>query len=57
MIEMIRQQIRKTSNSYAKRRRNTQIQYACGCKYIFDHHITLENVCPEHERELVTLYG
>jgi hypothetical protein len=57
MIEMIGQEIRKTSNSYSKRRKNTQIQYACGCKYSFDHHITLENVCPEHERELVTLYG
>jgi hypothetical protein len=24
---------------------------------MFDHHITLENICPEHERELITLYG
>jgi hypothetical protein len=57
MIEMIGQEIRKINNSYAKVRRSTQIQYECGCKYSFDHHITLENVCPEHERELVTLYG
>jgi len=57
MIEMIGQEIRKISNSYAKVRRSTQIQYECGCKYSFDHHITLENVCPEHERELVTLHG
>jgi hypothetical protein len=57
MVEMIGQEMRKTSNSYAKRRKNTQIQYTCGCKYSFDHHITLESVCPEHERELVTLYG
>ena len=57
MIEMIKQEIRKASNSYAKRRRNRQIQYDCGCKYMFDHHITLENICPEHERELITLYG
>lgn len=57
MIEMIEQEIRETGNSYAKKRKNTQIQYICGCKYSFDHHITLENVCPEHERELVSLYG
>ena len=54
---MIGQEMSKTGNSYTKRRKNTQIQYACGCKYSFDHHITLENVCSEHERELVTLYG
>jgi hypothetical protein len=57
MAEMIEQEIRKTSNSYAKKRKNTQIQYICGCRYNFDHHITLESVCPEHERELVSLYG
>ena len=57
MAEMIRQEIRKTSASYDKRRKNAEIEYACGCKYNFDHHITLENVCPEHERELVTSRG
>jgi hypothetical protein len=54
MAEMIKQEIRKTgNNSYDKIRRNTEIEYTCGCKYNFDHHITLKNVCPEHERELV----
>jgi hypothetical protein len=58
MAEMIGQEMGETHDSYAKRRKkNTQVQYSCGCKYSFDHHITLENVCPEHERELVTLYG
>ena len=54
---MIGQETRKTSNSYAKTRKDTQIQYMCGCKYNFDHRITLENVCSEHERELVTSHG
>jgi hypothetical protein len=58
MAEMIGREMRKTSNTSAKTRKdNTQIQYMCGCKYNFDHHITLENVCPEHERELVTSHG
>ncbi len=57
MVEMIGREMRKTGNSSAKTKKDTQIQYVCGCKYNFDHHITLENVCPEHERELVTLYG
>jgi hypothetical protein len=51
MAEMIGWETRKTS------RKDIQIQYMCGCKYNFDHHITLENVCPEHERELVTSHG
>ena len=37
--------------------RCTATEYACGCKYNFDHHITLENICPEHERELVSSRG
>jgi hypothetical protein len=57
MAEMIGREMRKTSNSFARTRKDTQIQYMCGCKYNFDHHITLENVCPEHERELVTSHG
>ena len=57
MAEMIGREMRKTSNSSAKAMKNTQIQYMCGCKYNFDHHITLENVCSEHERELVTSHG
>jgi hypothetical protein len=48
--EMIGREMRKT-------RKDTQIQYMCGCKYNFDHRITLENVCSEHERELVTSHG
>jgi hypothetical protein len=52
MIEMMEQET--TKSQFLRRKR---IQYDCGCKYIFDHHITLEDVCPEHERELVTLHG
>jgi hypothetical protein len=47
----------KTSNSSAKTRKESQIQYMCWCKYNFDYHITLENVYSEHERELVTSHG
>jgi hypothetical protein len=57
MAEMIKQEIRKTGNGYDKRRRNTEIEYNCGCKYYFDHHITLKSVCPEYERELVSTRG
>jgi hypothetical protein len=56
MTEMMEQQTRKSSRSSSYDRRK-QIQYACGCKYIFDHHITIEHICPEHERELVTFHG
>jgi hypothetical protein len=57
MAEMIKQEIRKTGNGYDKRRRNTEIEYNCGCKYYFDHHITLKSVCPEYEKELVSTRG
>ena len=55
MTEMMEQETGKASSSYARRRK--QIQYACGCRYLFDHHITLEHICQEHETELVTLHG
>jgi hypothetical protein len=55
MTEMMEQETRKTSSNYSGRKK--QIQYTCGCKYAFDHQITLEDVCPEHERELVSLHG
>jgi hypothetical protein len=54
MTEMMEQQTRKSSSSSYDRRK--QVQYACGCKYTFDHHITLEHICPEHETELVTFH-
>ena len=28
------------------------IEYPCGCSYLFDHHIELKHVCPQHESEL-----
>src|ERR671931_2860526 len=54
MIEVVEQETTKSSGSSSYNRRK-RIQYDCGCKYIFDHHITLEDVCPEHDRELVSL--
>ena len=27
--------------------RNTQIEYPCGCRYLFDHRIVLERICSE----------
>jgi hypothetical protein len=30
----------------------TTIEYPCGCSYLFDHHIELKHVCPQHESEL-----
>jgi hypothetical protein len=47
-----------SSTSYAtKRRRKQEIQYSCGCKYLFNHETVLEHICSEHERELITLHG
>jgi hypothetical protein len=37
--------------------RAKELYYACGCKYLFDHQIILKDVCPEHERELITNNG
>ena len=46
------------SRGYAtKRRRKQEIEYSCGCKYLFNHQTVLELICPEHERELITLHG
>jgi len=55
MTETMEHEIRRITSGYNRRR--NQIEYNCGCKYMFDHHITLEDVCPEHERQLVTLHG
>ena len=47
-----------SSSSYAtKRSRKQEIEYSCGCKYLFNHQTVLEHICPEHERELITLHG
>jgi hypothetical protein len=43
------------STSYARRRK--QIEFPCGCKYVFNHQIILEHICVEHERELITLHS
>ena len=46
------------SGNYAtKRRRKQEIEYSCGCKYLFNHETVLEHICSEHERELITLHG
>ena len=45
------------SNYATKRRRKQEIEYSCGCKYLFNHETVLEHICSEHERELITLYG
>jgi hypothetical protein len=37
--------------------RNTQIEYPCGCRYLFDHRIVLERICSEHENELIAHRG
>jgi len=34
-----------------------RIEYPCGCRYLFDHHIKLERVCSEHELELIANHG
>jgi len=47
-----------TSSNYAtKSRRKQEIEYSCGCKYLFNHETVLEHICSEHERELITLHG
>jgi len=47
-----------SNRSYAiTRRRKQEIEYSCGCKYLFNHETILEHVCSEHERELITLHG
>ena len=35
----------------------TQIEYPCGCRYLFDHRIVLERICSEHENELIAHHG
>jgi hypothetical protein len=37
--------------------RHKHIEYSCGCKYLFDHQIILERICPEHEQELIAYHG
>lgn len=42
-----------------KKKKNTSkviLNYACGCSYLFDHHIELEHICSEHESQL-TAHG
>ena len=47
-----------SGSSYStKRRRKQEIEYSCGCKYLFNHQTALEHICPEHERDLITLHG
>ena len=44
----------KRSTSYARKK---QIQYSCGCRYLFNHQVILDHVCSEHERELIAHHG
>jgi hypothetical protein len=44
----------KRVSSYARKK---QIQYSCGCRYLFNHQIILDHVCSEHERELIAPHG
>jgi hypothetical protein len=46
-----------SSNYATKRRKKQEIEYSCGCKYLFNHETILEHICSEHERELITLHG
>jgi hypothetical protein len=39
------------------RHRNKHVEYPCGCRYLFDHHIVLERICTEHENELIAHHG
>ena len=65
MSEIMKQQERSrdggnnNSNGYTTRRKQQeqQIVYSCGCKYLFNHQTILLHVCPEHERELITLHS
>jgi hypothetical protein len=57
MIEMMEQETTKTKTGSGYTTRTKQIQYACGCRYVFDHQITLEHICEQHERELFTVHG
>jgi hypothetical protein len=53
--EMIGQETTtKRISNYAGKK---QIQYSCGCRYLFDHQIILEHVCSEHETELIAHHG
>jgi hypothetical protein len=47
------EQERERASDYRKK----HIEYPCGCRYFFDHQILLEQVCPEHEGELITHNG
>jgi hypothetical protein len=44
----------KRISSYARKK---QIEYSCGCRYLFNHQIILDHVCSEHERELIAHHG
>jgi hypothetical protein len=67
MSEILKQEERRgigsisssnSGSSYStKRRRKQEIEYSCGCKYLFNHQTVLEHICPEHERDLITLHG
>jgi hypothetical protein len=53
MAELMEQDVNRSS--YTRRRK--QLEYSCGCRYLFNHQIILEHVCPEHEIELITLHS
>jgi hypothetical protein len=51
MVQITEEERRKQIVNNAKM---TTIEYPCGCSYLFDHHIELKHVCPQHESELTT---
>jgi len=53
MAELMEQDANRSR--YTRRRK--QLEYSCGCRYLFNHQIILEHVCPEHEIELITLHS
>jgi hypothetical protein len=47
----------QSTKGISKYRLNTQIEYPCGCRYLFDHRIVLERICSDHENELIAHHG
>jgi hypothetical protein len=51
MVQITEEERKKQIVNNAKM---TTIEYSCGCSYLFDHHIELKNICPQHESHLIT---
>ena len=46
-----------SSSNASTRRKQQPIEYSCGCRYTFNHHITLVHVYSEHEKELIAFHS